>query len=99
VVGRRGTAAGAASRGDGRWFVVQEGGTRWRDACGSDGELIVGPGVALHGGSVVAEQGGIVGATDGRKKGYKWGVGCHTPFRDSGNEASIRVPRMFHSHV
>jgi hypothetical protein len=24
---------------------------------------------------------------------------CHTPFRDSGNEASIRVPRMFHSHV
>jgi hypothetical protein len=26
-------------------------------------------------------------------------LGCHTPFRDSGNEASIRVPRMFHSHV
>jgi hypothetical protein len=25
--------------------------------------------------------------------------GCHTPFRDRGNEASIRVPRMFHSHV
>jgi hypothetical protein len=25
--------------------------------------------------------------------------GCHTPFRDSGNEASIRVPRMFKSHV
>jgi hypothetical protein len=24
---------------------------------------------------------------------------CHTPFRDSGNEASIRMPRMFHSHV
>jgi hypothetical protein len=24
---------------------------------------------------------------------------CHTPFRDSRNEASIRVPRMFHSHV
>jgi hypothetical protein len=24
---------------------------------------------------------------------------CHTSFRDSGNEASIRVPRMFHSHV
>jgi hypothetical protein len=24
---------------------------------------------------------------------------CHTPFRDSGNEASIRVPRMFKSHV
>jgi hypothetical protein len=24
---------------------------------------------------------------------------CHTPFRDSGNEASIRVPRLFHSHV
>jgi ATP-dependent DNA helicase PIF1 len=24
---------------------------------------------------------------------------CHTPFRDSWNEASIRVPRMFHSHV
>jgi hypothetical protein len=26
-------------------------------------------------------------------------VMCHTPFRDSGNEASIRVPRMLHSHV
>jgi hypothetical protein len=26
-------------------------------------------------------------------------VGCHTPFRDSGNEASTRVLRMFHSHV
>jgi hypothetical protein len=24
---------------------------------------------------------------------------CHTPPRDSRNEASIRVPRMFHSHV
>jgi hypothetical protein len=24
---------------------------------------------------------------------------CHTPFRDSWNEASIRVPRMFQSHV
>jgi hypothetical protein len=24
---------------------------------------------------------------------------CHTPFRDSGNEDSIRVPRMLHSHV
>jgi hypothetical protein len=24
---------------------------------------------------------------------------CHTPFLGSGNEASIRVPRMFHSHV
>jgi hypothetical protein len=24
---------------------------------------------------------------------------CHTPFRDNGNEASIRVPKMFNSHV
>jgi hypothetical protein len=24
---------------------------------------------------------------------------CHTPFRDRGNEGSIRVPRMFKSHV
>jgi hypothetical protein len=24
---------------------------------------------------------------------------CHTPFRDSGNEASKCVPRMFHSQV
>jgi hypothetical protein len=24
---------------------------------------------------------------------------CHTPFQDSGNEASIHVPRMIHSHV
>jgi hypothetical protein len=26
-------------------------------------------------------------------------VACHTPFRDSRNEASIHVPMMFHSHV
>jgi hypothetical protein len=25
--------------------------------------------------------------------------GCHTPFREIGNEASIRVPRMFKSHT
>jgi hypothetical protein len=25
--------------------------------------------------------------------------GCHTPFRERGNEASIRVPRMFKSHA
>jgi hypothetical protein len=24
---------------------------------------------------------------------------CHTPFRERGNEASIRVPRMFKSHI
>jgi hypothetical protein len=24
---------------------------------------------------------------------------CHTPFRERGNEASIRVPMMFKSHV
>jgi hypothetical protein len=24
---------------------------------------------------------------------------CHTPFREIGNEASIRVPRMFKSHA
>jgi hypothetical protein len=24
---------------------------------------------------------------------------CHTPFREKRNEASIRVPRMFKSHV
>jgi ribonuclease HI len=24
---------------------------------------------------------------------------CHTPFRERGNEASIRVPRMFKSHA
>jgi hypothetical protein len=24
---------------------------------------------------------------------------CHTPFQENGNEASIRVPRIFKSHV
>jgi hypothetical protein len=24
---------------------------------------------------------------------------CHTPFQERGNEASVRVPRMFKSHV
>jgi hypothetical protein len=27
------------------------------------------------------------------------GCRCHTPFREIGNEASIRVPRMFKSHA
>jgi hypothetical protein len=26
-------------------------------------------------------------------------IKCHTPFREIGNEASIRVPRMFKSHA
>jgi hypothetical protein len=26
-------------------------------------------------------------------------LSCHTPFRERGNEASIRVPRMFKSHA
>jgi hypothetical protein len=28
-----------------------------------------------------------------------YGAECHTPFREIGNEASIRVPRMFKSHA
>jgi hypothetical protein len=28
-----------------------------------------------------------------------WEAHCHTPFRERGNEASIRVPRMFKSHA
>jgi hypothetical protein len=28
-----------------------------------------------------------------------WDATCHTPFREIGNEASIRVPRMFKSHA
>jgi hypothetical protein len=28
-----------------------------------------------------------------------WYHPCHTPFRERGNEASIRVPRMFKSHA
>jgi hypothetical protein len=35
----------------------------------------------------------------GRHSHIQLGVRCHTPFRDSGNKTSIRVPRMFHSHV
>jgi hypothetical protein len=34
-----------------------------------------------------------------RPDGRSGGVGCHTPFRERGNEASIRVPRMFKSHA
>jgi hypothetical protein len=70
-----GTAAGATFGGDGRWLVVREGGTRWHGARGGDVELGGGPGVALHGGSMVAEQGGAVGTMGGRKKGCSRGVG------------------------
>jgi hypothetical protein len=35
-----------------------------------------------------------------RSSGRSFGQGrCHTPFRERGNEASIRVPRMFKSHA
>jgi hypothetical protein len=40
--------------------------------------------------------------TDAHAKELAGGIGvaaCRTPFRDSRNEASIRVPRMFHSHI
>jgi hypothetical protein len=33
------------------------------------------------------------------QKGQLEEAKCRTPYRDSGNEASIRVPRMFKSHV
>jgi hypothetical protein len=61
---------GAVSGGDGRWLAVWEGGTQWHGAHGGDGELGLGPGAVLHGGSTVAEQGGTVGVTGRRKKGY-----------------------------
>jgi hypothetical protein len=65
-----------------------------------------------RGGGAVAEnrvRAAAAGAQD-RKNGVTecaaslqhFGMGrmsCHTPFRDSGNEASIRVPRIFNSHV
>jgi hypothetical protein len=60
---------------DGRRLVVQEGGTRRCDARGGNGELRGGPWAALHGGSTVAKQGGVVGVTGGRKKGCSRGVG------------------------
>jgi hypothetical protein len=34
-----------------------------------------------------------------RVKTYDEATQCHTPFRERGNEASIRVPRMFKSHA
>jgi hypothetical protein len=47
-------------------------------------------------------RGGGVGcqaSSCGRGRGEKLGKKCHTPFRERGNEASIRVPRMFKSHA
>jgi hypothetical protein len=40
-----------------------------------------------------------VGATHGCPLMYRVEDLCHTPFQERGNEASIRVPRMFKSHV
>jgi hypothetical protein len=36
---------------------------------------------------------------DNRLEGEGELPGCHTPFQERGNEASIRVPRIFKSHV
>jgi hypothetical protein len=73
VVGGRPDGNGGG--GDGRWLVVREGGIRWHGARGGDVELGGGPGAALHGGSMVAEQGGAVGTMGGRKKCCSRGVG------------------------
>jgi hypothetical protein len=75
VVGRKGTAVGVASRGNGRRLAVQEGGTRRRGARGGNAELRGGPGAALHGGSMVVEQGGTVGATGVGKRLFTGGGG------------------------
>jgi hypothetical protein len=39
------------------------------------------------------------GVTEVTRSGKHVCATCHTPFRERGNEASIRVPRMFKSHV
>jgi hypothetical protein len=41
-------------------------------------------------------RGGGGGAAGSVREG---GRGYHTPFRERGNDASIRVPRMFKSHA
>jgi hypothetical protein len=38
-------------------------------------------------------------STGERQTPTRWLCTCHTPFRERGNEASIRVPRMFKSHA
>jgi hypothetical protein len=40
----------------------------------------------------------VFGVSSGKLLGYMVSS-CHTPFRERRNEASIRVPRMFKSHV
>jgi hypothetical protein len=54
---------------------VPEGGTRRRGAHGGDGELRGEPGAVLHGGSTVAEQGGVVEAMGGGRKAVHRGEG------------------------
>jgi hypothetical protein len=72
-----GNGSGGGVWSDGRWLTVREGGTQRRGARSGDGELRGGSGPALHGGLTAVEQGGIVGAMGGRKKGCScWrGVG------------------------
>jgi hypothetical protein len=56
-------------------------------------------GVERHGGE---DEAGSWGPLDREMRG-RWPAWkartCHTPFQERGNEASIRVPRMFKSHV
>jgi hypothetical protein len=66
-----------------RWEGKRRGGT----GRGSVGDM-----EAWGGGAGVQHDGS-------RPDGRSGGVGCHTPFRERGNEASIRVPRMFKSHA
>jgi hypothetical protein len=64
---------GVAFGGDGRRLTVREGRTRRCGARGGNGEPGGGPRAALHGGSMVAEQGSAVGVTGRRKKGCSRG--------------------------
>jgi hypothetical protein len=52
--------------------------------------------VSPRGMSIVAQTAG--GGRTG-KEAENWDAECHTLFRERGNEAPIRVPRMFKSHA
>jgi hypothetical protein len=41
----------------------------------------------------------LLGSERERQEHFEELTICHTPFRESGNETFIRVPRMFKSHV
>jgi hypothetical protein len=91
---------GRAGRGGAREVLIGDGGVAERRRTGGNErwhlELVA---TVKEGVKELGREGMRCSESRGSHRPFIGVGGCHTPFRERGNEASIRVPRMFKSHV